>query len=48
MGIDVHLPEGFPEKYLTSIRRAVDQCAVKKALFDPPELEVRTLVDGAP
>ena len=47
VGIDVHLPPDFPEKYLPSVRRAVDLCAVKKAMFDPPEFEVRTLVEGA-
>lgn len=38
--IFMHLPEGFPEKYRNAILRATDQCAVKKALLDPPEIEV--------
>ncbi len=38
--ITLHLPEGFPEKYREAILRATDQCAVKKALLDPPEIEV--------
>jgi ribosomal protein S12 methylthiotransferase accessory factor len=33
------LPEGFPEKYEKAIIRAMDQCWVKKHLFDPPEFE---------
>jgi putative redox protein len=38
--IDVALPEGFPEKYRAAIERAVDQCAVKKHLVDPPSFEM--------
>ena len=30
------LPPGFPEKYRDAIGRAVDQCAVKKHMFEPP------------
>jgi ribosomal protein S12 methylthiotransferase accessory factor len=40
--ITLHLPEGFPEKYRSAIIRATDQCAVKKALLDPPEIAVVT------
>lgn len=39
--LDLELPEGFPEKYHGAILRAMDQCAVKKVLDDPPEFEVR-------
>lgn len=38
--IRIHLPGDFPEKYRSAILRATDQCAVKKALLDPPEIEV--------
>jgi len=41
MKLDVRLPEGFPEKYHEAILRAVDQCAVKKALHEPPDFEVK-------
>ena len=34
-------PDGFPEKYRTAIVRAMDQCAVKTLIADPPEFEVR-------
>ncbi len=40
--IQIHMkaPAGFPEKYEKALHRAVDQCAVKKTLFDPPEFEI--------
>lgn len=33
-------PDGFPEKYEAAIIRAMDQCAVKKAIADPPEFDL--------
>lgn len=41
--ITLHLPEDFPEKYRSAIIRATDQCAVKRALLDPPDIEVITV-----
>lgn len=41
--IILHLPDNFPEKYRGAIIRATDQCAVKKALIDPPEIELVTI-----
>jgi putative redox protein len=38
--IDLRLPPQFPEKYRQAIVRAVDQCAVKKAILDPPKFEI--------
>lgn len=38
--IRLRLPDGFPDKYRAAIVRAVDQCAVKRHLLDPPELAV--------
>ena len=40
---DIHLPEGFPEKYRDAVVRAAEMCAVKRALEDPPLFETRTL-----
>ena len=37
MTIALQLPEGFPEKYNEAIHRAIDHCAVKRALSEPPE-----------
>ena len=41
--VSVKLPEGFPEKYRSAILRATDQCAVKKHLAAPPEIEVEAV-----
>jgi ribosomal protein S12 methylthiotransferase accessory factor len=40
--IDVHLPRGFPERYRDALVRAVEGCAVKKAIQARPEFRVRT------
>jgi ribosomal protein S12 methylthiotransferase accessory factor len=40
IAITLTLPNGFPEKYRSAIIRATDQCAVKKVLVDPPEVEL--------
>ena len=42
--IDVRLPEGFPEKYIPAVRRAVDQCAVKRHMIEPPEFVIEAKV----
>jgi ribosomal protein S12 methylthiotransferase accessory factor len=34
------LPTDFPEKYQRAILRSIDQCSVKKALSDPPEIKL--------
>ena len=38
--IELALPAAFPEKYHDAMLRAVDQCAVKRAVLDPPEFEI--------
>lgn len=43
VAITMHLPKDFPEKYRSAIIRATDQCAVKKALLDAPEIEIITI-----
>ena len=42
--IDVRLPERFPEKYIPAVRRAVDQCTVKRHILEPPEFVVEAKV----
>ncbi len=44
--IELTLPEGFPEKYREAIHRAVDHCAVKRAVLDPPEFEIAMIEAG--
>ena len=34
--LDVRLPESFPVRYRAAILRAVDQCAVRRAIAEPP------------
>ncbi len=41
IGILVELPEDFPAKYRAAILRAVDQCAVKRLIQEPPEFDLR-------
>ncbi len=41
MDIELSLPDGFPEKYHKAIIRAMDQCVVKKHIFEPPEFDIK-------
>lgn len=41
--IGVQLPAGFPEKYRSPIERAIDHCAVKKHIVDPPRFELNVV-----
>jgi len=43
IAIDIKLPPGFPEKHKEAVIRAVDLCAVKKHIFQPPAFEIRTV-----
>ena len=38
--VALDLPPGFPEKYRPAIERAVDHCAVKKHILEPPRFEM--------
>ena len=38
--IAVQLPAGFPEKYKPAIERAIDHCAVKSHIVDPPRFQL--------
>lgn len=47
--LEIRVPAGFPEKYHRAIERAAAQCSVKRTMQDPPEFDVRTVVDdGSP
>lgn len=38
--IALRLPAGFPDKYRAAIERAVDHCAVKRHVLEPPRFEL--------
>lgn len=38
--MELRIPDGFPEKYEQAILRAVDHCAVKRHIVEPPRFEV--------
>ena len=39
----IQLPEGFPAKLRPALRRAAEQCAVKKTIMNNPEFIVETV-----
>ena len=40
IGIRLRVPSGFPDKSRPGIQRAMDLCAVKRHILEPPEFEV--------
>jgi len=40
--LEIQTPSNFPEKYLPSLIRSAELCAVKKHLENPPKFEVTT------
>lgn len=42
--LELKLPDGFPEKYEQAIVKAMDQCTVKRAINNPPEFEITTVM----
>jgi ribosomal protein S12 methylthiotransferase accessory factor len=42
--LEIRVPPSFPEKYLPSLVRAAELCAVKKHIEHPPEFDVYTQV----
>jgi len=46
--LEIQVPPSFPEKYLPSLVRAAELCAVKKHMENPPAFDVYTkAVEGA-
>ena len=43
----LQLPSDFPAKYVPAIERAMDQCAVKKHMMNPPQFETRSEIAGS-
>jgi len=39
---ELTLPEGFPEKYVSAIHRAIDLCTVKRHVCNAPAFEIVT------
>ena len=44
IGLEIQLPQGFPEKYRDSLIRTAELCAVKKHLENPPKFELSTRI----
>jgi ribosomal protein S12 methylthiotransferase accessory factor len=44
LDLEIQVPPTFPEKYLPSLIRAAELCAVKKHIERPPQFEVYTQV----
>ena len=44
LAIEIHLPEDFPEKYEQAVIKAINGCAVKIHMQNPPEFEVAALI----
>ena len=42
--LEIHLPGDFPEKYREAVVKVANQCAVKKSLLNPPDIEMMTKV----
>lgn len=40
--LEIQVPPSFPEKYLSSLIRSAEMCAVKKHLEHPPQFDVFT------
>ncbi len=43
--LEAILPDDFPEKYRSAVVNAMDLCAVKRHLNNPPKIETFTSVD---
>jgi len=46
IGLEIHVPTSFPEKYHAALIRSAEQCAVKKHMETPPKFEVTTVTDA--
>lgn len=43
--LEIHVPPGFPEKYLKMLERTADLCAVKRTILSPPEFSIKAIID---
>ena len=44
IGLEIQVPQNFPEKYRPSLIRSAELCAVKKHLEKPPRFDISTKV----
>ena len=44
VGLEIQVPPTFPEKYLPSLIRSAELCAVKKHFEKPPKFDITTQV----
>lgn len=44
ISLEIKLPADFPDKYRDAVIRAAEQCAVKRALENPPAFETYTTI----
>jgi putative redox protein len=44
VSLDIQLPAGFPEQYVSAVIRAAETCLVKKHLEKPPVFEITTSI----
>ncbi|MBE0408792.1 MAG: OsmC family protein [Anaerolineales bacterium] len=42
--LEIQVPDNFPEKYLPSLIKSAELCAVKKHIEKPPQFEIQTQV----
>jgi putative redox protein len=42
--LDINVPPDFPEKYHKALIKVADQCAVKKTMINPPQFEIKTVI----
>jgi ribosomal protein S12 methylthiotransferase accessory factor len=43
IAIKISLPPSFPAKYTSALIRATNECSVKRALLNPPNIEVNAV-----
>ncbi len=46
IGIDITLPQGFPEKYRKAVIRVAGMCTVKRHMDTPPRFSIMARNDG--
>jgi putative redox protein len=42
--LEINVPNDFPEKYYNALVKVAEQCTVKKAIMNPPQFEIKTIV----